>query len=582
MANRDRSEHDAQIDELMHAAATRNVSRRDLVKRAAALGAGASVLAGLNAVGGSAAPAMNRLKMMNAALQDQPLADEQVVRLPEGEPVYMDPGITGGGKGLEQLQNMFEGLVYIDQRDGSLQMGLAEKMEPNADDTVYTFTLRDGLKWSDGTPLTAHDFEWSWQRVLDPATKSEYTTAMFPLKNGLAINQGKAQLTDLGVKATDDKTLVVTLESATPYFPLLAATWTFYPVPKHVIDKAGDAWVEAGTVVGNGPYVLTAWEHNQTMTLEQNPNYYGDKPTITKANYTLFDDNVAQALVPFENDELDQAQVSEADLDRVKGDPTLSAQMQIFPRSGTKFLICDTTNPPTDNVKVRQALSMAISRDTLANGVLKGLYTPAPTMLPPDIPGNDPTAGLGEDVAKAKQLLAEAGFPDGKGFPNLQFTYISTESDSKNSGQYLQNAWKQNLGIDVTLNPMEQKAFSDWADSLQTGTKFNLYILLWGSDWGDPANWHNQLFDSNSDATYHAHWKNDQFDQIVRAAVANPDPEARIAQYKQAEKILNQDAAYISLYHLNRIYVIKPNIKGVYHYPILGRTWLKYMSVVES
>src|SRR5262249_13169866 len=153
---------------------------RELLTRATAIGVGAA-FADTTAFGVSAAPA-NRLRRLNAALQNEPLAKEQVVRLPEGEPVYFDPGVSFGVKGLEQLQNLFEGLVYPDQRDGSLQMGLAESMTPNADDSEYTFTLRDGLVWSDGTPLNAHDFEWSWKRVVDPNTKSAYTTAMYPVK----------------------------------------------------------------------------------------------------------------------------------------------------------------------------------------------------------------------------------------------------------------------------------------------------------------------------------------------------------------------------------------------------------------
>jgi oligopeptide transport system substrate-binding protein len=578
MADRDR-ELSAKVDELMGAAATRGVSRRELIKRATALGAGASVLAGLNAVGVSAAPTTNRLRLMNALLQGEELAADQTIRLPEGEPVRFDPGVTSGGKGLEQLQNLFEGLVYIDQRDGSLQMGLAEKMENNADKSEYTFTVRDGLTWSDGTPLNAHDFEYSWKRVLDPATKSEYTTAMYPVKGAQAIDKGQGMIEDLGVKATDDKTLVVTLEGPTPYFPLLAATWTFYPVPKHVIDKEGEAWVEAGKMVSNGPYILTAWEHDQSMTLEQNPKYYGDKPTITKANYTLLADNVTQALVPFENDELDQAQVSGADLDRVKNDPNLSKLLQVFPRSGTEFAVCDCTNAPTSDVRVRQALATSFSRDTLANGILKGEFSPAPTVLPPDIPGYDPSAALGEDTAKAKQLLSDAGFPDGKGFPELTVTYTATSNQDKKSAEYLQGIWKQNLGISVKLDPLEDKAFQDWFNS-RKDNPFNLMLSFWGSDWGDPANWHNQLFESQSDF-YHAHWKNDQFDQLVNAARPNPDSEARIGQYTQAEKILNSDAAIIPLFHLNRIYVIKPYVKGIVHYPILGRTWLRYISILK-
>jgi oligopeptide transport system substrate-binding protein len=582
MADRNHSAQsaEAQIDALMWAAATRSVSRRELLKRATVLGAGASVLAGLNAVGVAAAPSSNRLRLMNAALQDEALAEEQVVRLPEGEPVRFDPGVTSGGKGLEMLQNLFEGLVYVDQRDGTLQMGLAASMEPNADVTEFTFIVRDGLMWSDGTPLNATDFEYSWKRVLDPNTKSEYTSAMYPVKNAVAIDKGEMTFDQLAVTAVDEKTLKVTLEGPTPYFPLLVATWTFYPVPRHVVEAEGDGWVEAGKMVSNGPYLLTSWEHNQTMVLEQNPNYYGEKPIITRATFTLFDDNVTQALVPFENDELDQAQVAAADLDRVKDDPELSALMQVFPRSGTRFVVCDTTNPPTTDIRVRQALSKAISRETLASGVLKGQYTATQTMLPPDIPGYSPEVTLGEDVAAAKQLLADAGFPDGEGFPELKLVYISTATDEKQTAEYLQGVWKQNLGITVTLDPLEDKAHQDWFNSLET-QPFNLGISLWGSDWGDPANWHNQLFDSQADF-YHAHWKNDQFDQIVRAAAVMPDPEARIAQYKEAEKILVQDAALIPLYNLNRIYVIKPNVRGIYHYPILGRTWVRYISIVQS
>ncbi len=554
------------------------LSRRDLLRRGAALGAGTVALGSVTPLGAAAGP-INRLRLMNTLLQGEELAEEQVIRLPEGEPTDFDPGVTSGGKGLEQLQNLFEGLVYIDQRDGSVQMGCAEKMEANADVTEFTFTLREGLKWSDGTPLTAKDFEWSWKRVLDPETKSEYTTAMYPVKNAQAIDKGEMTFDQLGVTAVDDRTLKVTLEGPTPYFPLLAATWTFYPVPRHVIEKEGPAWVEAGKMVSNGPYILTGWEHDQSMTLEQNPNYHGEKPIITKALYTLFADQVSQALVPYENDELDQAQVSGADLDRVKNDPKLSQEMHIFPRSGTYFIVCDTTNPPTTDVRVRQALSMAISRDTLANGILKGEYSPAPVILPPDIPGHTPEAALGEDVEKAKALLAEAGFPNGDGFPELTLTYTATQAREKATCEYLQGVWKQNLGINVKLDPLEDKAFDDWFNS-RKDQPFNLMLSWWGSDWGDPANWHNQLFDSAADF-YHSHWKNDEFDTLVREARTMADAEARIAKYVEAEKILNREAAIIPLFNLNRIYVIKPYVRGIYHYPILGRTWIRYISIVK-
>jgi oligopeptide transport system substrate-binding protein len=554
-----------------------HLSRRTLLHQGAALGIG---VAGLAALPPSvAAIGNNRLRAANLLAQSGELAAEQVVRLPEGEPVRFDPGVTSGGRGLEMLQNLFEGLVLIDQRDGSLQMGLAEDMAVNEDQTEFTFTLRDGLTWSDGTPLNANDFEWSWKRVLDPETKSEYTTALYPLKNAVEIDAGEMSIDDLGVSATDEKTLVVTLAGPTPFFPLLAATWTYYPVPRHTVEAHGEAWVEAGNMVSNGPYVLTAWEHDQSMTLERNESYYGEAPTITKGEFTLYADPVAQALVAFEADELDQAQVAGADLDRVQNDPVLSELVQVFPRSGTEFIVCDTTNPPTDDVRVRQALSMAIERDPLANGVLKGEFAPAAVMLPPDIPGYNPDSALAEDVAQAQQLLADAGYPGGEGFPELKLTYISTRTDRQKAAQYLQGAWKQTLGITITLDPLEEKAFQDWMNTL-VDEPFNLSLNSWGSDWGDPANWHNQLFDSQADF-YHSHWKNDEFDQLVREAVVMGDDEARIAQYQQAESLLNQDAALIPVWNLNRIYVVKPWVQGIVHYPILGRTWLRYISILE-
>jgi oligopeptide transport system substrate-binding protein len=552
-------------------------SRRSFLKGSVALGAGLATMSVLQRT--TQAAASNRLAAANAYYQDKPLAAEQVVRLPEGEPVRFDPGVTSGGKGLEMLQNLFEGLVFIDQRDGSLQMGLAETMDVNDEQTEFTFNLRDGLIWSDDTPLTAKDFEWSWKRVLDPATKSEYTSAMYPLKNALAIDNGDAELDTLGVKASDDKTLVVTLEAATPYFPLLAATWTYYPVPKHTIEEYGEAWVEAGNMVSNGPYVLTEWNHDQNMVLERNEKYYGEKPTITRGEYTLFADPVAQALVAFEADELDQAQVAGADLDRVKNDPDLGPLVQVFPRSGTQFIVMDTTNPPTDDVRVRQALAMAIQRDALANGVLKGEFSPAPTVLPPDIPGYNEAAALGEDLDKAKQLLADAGFPNGEGLPELTLTYTATSTQEKKSAEYLQGIWKQSLGVNVKLDPLEDKAFQDWFNA-RADQPFNMLLSFWGSDWGDPANWHNQLFESSADF-YHSHWKNDDFDSTVQEAVSMSDANARIAKYQDAEAILNQDAAIVPLFHLNRIYVVKPWVQGIVHYPILGRTWLRYISILE-
>lgn len=551
------STHKRQFDDFVQAVMSNRISRRELIARAAALGVTGAALARLGpAPSASAAPGRA----------------QQVVRLPEREPTVFDPGVTSGGWGLEQLQNLFEGLVGIDQRDGSLVMLEAERMVPNDDASAFRFTLRDNLRWSDGTALNAYDYEYSWKRVLLPETRSDYTSALLPIKNAEEFLAGKVSIDDVGIKAQDAKTLDVMLDGATPYFPLLAATWTFVPVPKHVVEKYKDQWVEAGNMVSNGPYVLKSWSHDQGMVLERNPNYIGTAPTIERAEYTFFSDPVAQALVAFENDELDQAQVQGADLDRVRADSRLSAQLQRFPRSGTYFIVCDTTNAPTSDIRLRQALSMAISRDTLANRILKQEFTPTHTALPPDIPGYNPDAALGEDVSKAQALISQIG-----SVPTLSFVYDSSSTAYKNVAEYLQGVWKQNLGIDIRLEPMEPKSNRDWFKARATNP-FHLYMGFWGSDWGDPANWHNQLFESAADF-YHPHWKNDEFDRTVRQARTVTDVQRRTDMYKAAEKILVSDAPIIPLYTANRFYVIKPNVKGVYHYPILGRTFLKYIYV---
>ncbi len=571
----------------------RPLSRREVLKKGALLGVGGTVFASLLAAcGGKSNNATTTTASSGGATTSVPssastsgtsstvkLADKQVIRLPEGEPNSFDPGVTSGGWGLEQIQNLFEGLVGIDQRTGDIEMLMAEKMEANADASEFTFTVRDGMKWSDGSPLTAKDFEYSWKRVLTPETKSDYTSALLPLKNANEIISGSGSINDLGVSAVDDKTLKATLIGPTPYFPLLAATWTYFPVPKKTVEQFNERWVEGGNMVSNGPYVLTEWKHDQSMALDQNANYWGDKPTITHADYTLFSDPVAQALVSFENDEVDQAQVIGADLQRAKEDPTLSKLVQVFPRSGTAFITCDCSNAPTSDVKVRQALSMVVARTTLADKILKGEFSAAPSLLPADIPGNDPSAALGEDTAKAKDLLTQAGFKDGAGIPPLSLTYNSSSVTDKNVAEYLQNVWKENLGVSVELQPMEPQAFRDWRVARKS-QPYGMYLSIWGSDWADPANWHNQLFASDADF-YFTHWKNDQFDKLVAEARPMTDPEKRTAQYKQAEKIINTEQPIIPLYHLNRIFVIKSYVKGIIHYPILGRTYLKYVQIEQ-
>jgi len=505
------------------------------------------------------------------------LAAEQFITLPTTEPTTLDPGVSYGDDELDVFWNLFDGLVGVDQATGEVVARVAESWETNADASQYTFHIRQGVTWSDGTPLNANDFVYSWQRVLDPNTLSQYMDALGPIKNANAIINGEMDLTELGVSATDDYTLVVDLEGPTTFFPLLASTWTYFPVPKHVIEDKGEEWVEAGNIVSNGQFVLTEWTHDQQMVLEANPSYYGEKPTITKATYTIFADAEAQAFVAYEADELDYCEPGGPDVERINADASLADQILRFELSNCYFVVSDTSNAPTDQIPFRQALSKAISRATLADTILKGEYLAAYNVLPSNIPGNNPNAVLPESVEEAQALLAGAGIDPAS--VSIELTFLNLQFQTT-VAQYLQSTWQEGLGITVTMNPIEDSTYSDWRASRET-EKFGVYTGSWGSDFADASNWFNQNFTTEADH-YRSHWSNAEFDSLVGEAVTNTNVEERNQQYSDAEVILVEEASIIPFLRGIALRLVKPWVKDLYLQPILSVVHLRTLKIAEQ
>ena len=517
-----------------------------------------------------------------APLYEGPLAEEQVIRLPGGEPPIMDPGAATGQDELAYLFNIYDGLTGVDQRTGEIVGRVAESWDVSDDATEYTFHLKQDATWSDGTPITANDFVYSWRRVLDPNTLSEYVPAMFYLQNGEEIANGELALEDLGVEAMDDYTLKATMAGPLAFFPLVTATWTYYPVPQHVIDERGDAWTEpeGGPGVSNGPYVMESWAHDQEIVLVPNPEYHtGDPVTIQRAVYRIFEDESTQAYIAFENDEIDYAAPEGPDLDRVLADPELAAQLIQFPLSNCNFICCDTRGEVTGQIPFRQALYKAVNRDDLANIVLRAQYVPAYTIVSPDIPGNlNDESPLSESTEEAVQLLADAGIDPAS--VSLELTYQNSPARVQTVAEYLQARWQEVLGITVTLAPIEESTYTDWRAAREV-EGFDVYTGSWGSDFADPSNWHNQNFTSQANH-YRTHWANEEYDALAAAALPNPNIEERNRQYQEAERILVEEAPIIPLYRLKAARAVKPYVKDLFLQPLLSEVHLRTIKIAAQ
>jgi oligopeptide transport system substrate-binding protein len=490
------------------------------------------------------------------------LAGNQTVRYIDTEPPTMDPGKASTTGDLQIIDSVWEPLLSFDAKGDTVPQGAAS-WEISPDGITYTFHLRDGVKWSDGSAVTARDYEWTWKRNEDPKLASEYAQALYNLKGAQEYNAGKStDASSIGVRALDDRTLQATLTGPAGYFLRIASTWTAMPLPQRTIDKYGDKWTDPSHVVSNGPFKLDKWKHDQQIVLVRNERYWGEKPALSKITVQITDDIQKASLPGYENGELDYAIGPwPADMDRLQKDAALSKQLHTYPNSATVFLSCDTTNSrsPVQKADVRRALSLAVDRDRIAGEVFKGVHSAAYTILPADIPGNNPNARLPGSVKEAQAALAAAGYPGGQGMPSLNLTYVQ-KSENDLVAQVLQQMWRDNLGVKVDLNPTERKAYAELQKSWKSG-HFELTLSNWYSDYLDPFDWHNFLFKTDTDF-FNTHWSNPDFDRLVTQAAVLTDQSRRRDLHQQAEAILVHDASQIPLYHPGTPYLIKPWVTG--------------------
>jgi oligopeptide transport system substrate-binding protein len=530
----------------------------------------------------TAAPKPAEAAKPAAAATTQPR--EQVFRVASTNPPALDPGLITDAISIDIVTHLFEGLVAYDER-GTISGIHAERWDISADQTTYTFTLRQGVQWSDGQPLTAKDYEYAWKRNIDPRTASDYATTLYPVKNAVKINTEGMDPAQLGVKAADDRTLVVNLEEPAAYFLRLASTWTLYPLREDVISKYGEKWVDADKIVTNGPFLLKEWKQDAQVVLERNDRYWGTKPTLKTAVYRIFPEGASeQALAAYEAGEIDSLgthsfQIPAAQVGRIENDSRLRAELKGYAESGTMFITVNNRAPHLKDPRVRMALGAALDRNQLINQVMRRPGTPAYSLQPEGIVGRKPDVWQKEDVTRARQLLAEAGYPEGRGFPDLTFTY-NTSEQWRLMGEHLQQRWKETLGINVKLDNMEFATFLKWRRGDEWKSSGDTFRGGWFSDYEDPNNWYNVLWDSREDpGMFNTGWTDAEYDRLVRQAQSELDRARREQLYGQAEEILARGYPAIPVFHYAGRTLVKPYVAGFEPSRVIGIVPLRTIAI---
>lgn len=461
------------------------------------------------------------------------------------EPETLDPAIMTGVPEHNLALALYEGLATHDPETLEPRPGVARRWDIGEEGRVYTFHLREDAKWSNGERVTAEDFRWSWYRALidlncDYAYLFYYVRGAeeFHRANVEHFKEAEAPLPyerfreTVGVKVIDPGTLEVTLHSPTAYFPDLCAFETYMPVRRATVEKHGIQWTRAENWVGNGPFVLKEWSPRQHIVVERNPHYW-DAGFVKLRKITILPiDDMNVAYNKFLEGEVHWIrQVPSARIDEAKRTPEYFVQ----PYLGSYFYRVNTTRKHLADKRVRQALSLAINRRTVTQDVLRQGQVPA-TWFCPAIPsaGYEPPAGLAEDPDRARQLLAEAGYPRGEGFPKLTILY-NTQEDHKKVGEAVAQMWRETLGIQVTLQNTEWKNYLEQVRRLD----YDIARAGWIGDYGDPMTFLDMwLTDGGNNNTG---WSSARYDELIAGAVREADPAKRRALLQEAERIVVED-----------------------------------------
>lgn len=506
-------------------------------------------------------------------------------------PETLDPALNSAVDGGNMLITLFETLLIIDQ-DNKVQPGQAEKYEVSPDGLTWTFTMRDGLKWSDGTELNAKDFEYTFKRIADTNVAAPYAETVIGMIEGYKDAIDSKNPEKLNVKASEDgKTLTIKLAYPCSYFDKIVAFGTMSPVQKATVEKNGDSWAtKPETYVCNGPYTITEWTPSEKIVCKKNENYKGgwdsskivnDKLTFllledSSASYTAYTGGTAQLIKDVPTEEIPTLKKDKKD------------EFNVDPILGTYYLSMNLNKAPFNNKNVRKALSLAIDRDYVANTVMQGTYTPAYNYVGTGVDDVDPGKFLENSKAanggktyisedykanleEAKKALAEAGYPEGKGFPTI--TYSTNDTGyHKALAEYLQQVYKD-LGITMNIDIVDWSSFTP----KRRAGEYEMARNGWVMDYNDASNM-IELFTStngNNDGKYN----NPAFDKAMNDSKV-ADKTAHFAALHEAEKIVSEDYGFIPVAYYNDFWLQSTSLKGTWHSPY-GYWYLQYAYIAD-
>jgi len=482
-----------------------------------------------------------------------------------GEVATLDPTRMTALQDGRVAAALFEGLTVLDAHDLKPRAGVASRWTVSPDGLTYTFDLRPDAKWSDGRPVTAEDFAWTWRRALDPKTAAEYAYMLYPIRGARAYydemqkTSGEGDWTKVGVRVESPLRLTVELQQPTAYFLDLTAFATYLPVRGDIVERYGERWTMPPQVITNGAYRLVEWRFRSRMRWERNPHYWNVAAVpLERIELRVFDD-LNTALLAYETGAVDMTTV----VPGLAIEPLLEAR-RLGKRSdvlyatnlGTYFYRFNCTRQPLTDARVRRALAMAIDRKAVIERAARGGQQPYFTLVPPGMPGYTSPPGLVEDVEAAKRLLAEAGYGSGDGLPELA-VLVNKGGDHVPIAQMIQQQWRERLGIRVRIEQVEWKVFLDTIQHLD----YQVARGGWYGDYVDPNTFLDMFVTGGGNNQ--TGWSNAAYDALIARAAKETDAQARMKIFAEAEAILVRETPIFPIYVYTTTMLVRPGLEGL-------------------